>query len=998
MSLGKGRGLSKEENFKSTMSTDSLGDSTAESVDFETAFKVVIYDTLLMWKDPPPPSTKLIEGPKEDSFSQVMNDTSLLWKTTHSPYRNLLIEGPQGMKSAPDSSSSTPRRVSSRGPSLLACRGALKDIKKRKQAEPPDTEPLTHPAPMQSLDHHQGVKDHDPSFQSESTIEQKAPLRQSEALDKLEENPTSGLLPDMTADSSEALSPETTAFLDIRAENNSKTIAFSDPALVKFAAELDSLRALLSSPKHDGKGAHESKEAVSLNSDARSSNDPTGLASKTNTIDAALLCAHTLQDEVVSSSRESETGPFPGDETRKEAAKRETDASIVDYKSSLTTDFPFSVEVTSKHNEQRILSSTSSTRFDDSTDTDIAKEPSEDHKKPTEIAQSNGNAPIVTPPSPSSLILQSSLSSPKVVNNAGRKSKGTRIKTKVDLTANEAKVPSQAITTKSESMPTDSSHTVMTSSSTSEASNKIIKDSDSLKDCPAENPKTPSEERKERLTVLMSKLMGPAKSPSEQRKDRLAVLVSKFSNDEHASPEPETEIFRVSVQEDKLSCSKRAHNVTPFSHCRTDSFERSLAPEKTPKPPSTRSNISVPRHDKVDAALSLIIEQVASGIDDKNVVESIRVTNESLITQGCDKTPSLGSHVAQPSLPLTIPMPKSIDQQKGPSSSIKSTQDEKLSEKALVSCTSTTETGTIDSVGTSLRSSESHLPKDCFSPGVKVSKQTTSTNKTPEKAFSVDSNAKGIEKGRLPTAPTKGKVTLPSTSISSTPTECSRAQRAPNAKAASFRLKLASTVKQVLKALIASDEPDIDAARTLIVQSSNNVTTESTSWPSAGRADPINVLLKDIELYIEHDKAQHGKLSSTGEFLNKSSGVIKSIVGNESESSKSRHSDVLPHLSESTRRSSPTQRNPSIQKDRSTSSLSDTVAKMKTARIQSHPSVQNARSTSSLSDTVAKMKAARMQSYPSVQNARSTSSLSDTVAKMKTAQMQSYSPKNKSAT
>ena len=98
--------VKSQPKFRAGAKQEDSEDSPADTVDFETACQVVMYDTLLMWKDPPPPSTKLIEGPKEDSFSQVMNDTLLFWKTPHSPHRHLRIEGAQGRSYESDSCSS----------------------------------------------------------------------------------------------------------------------------------------------------------------------------------------------------------------------------------------------------------------------------------------------------------------------------------------------------------------------------------------------------------------------------------------------------------------------------------------------------------------------------------------------------------------------------------------------------------------------------------------------------------------------------------------------------------------------------------------------------------------------------------------------------------------------------------------------------------------------------------------------------------------------------
>ena len=107
----------------------------------------------------------------------------------------------------------------------------------------------------------------------------------------------------------------------------------------------------------------------------------------------------------------------------------------------------------------------------------------------------------------------------------------------------------------------------------------------------------------------------------------------------------------------------------------------------------------------------------------------------------------------------------------------------------------------------------------------------------------------------------------------------------------SLRPSMAGTVKSILKVLVTGDEPDLDTIRALIIKSKapklnqDEIMAEAMSWSTAGKADPINVLLKDMELYVEHEKVHYGELSSAGLFLSQSSDVIRGIIGDQKRSS-----------------------------------------------------------------------------------------------------------------
>jgi hypothetical protein len=822
----KSRPKFREEEEEEEEEEEDSEDSSADTVNFETACQIVMYDTLLMWKDPPPPSPKLIEGPKEDSFSQVMNDTLLLWKTPHSPHRCLRIEESQRRLYESDScassryshisaeSSSKFSNASLKGPSKSACRNALEQLQKKQKSELPTTEnPFQSEAMMRLYDRdkesHKLLGKRNRSVSSLGDTDSIVSFSSTDFPITSVEGSHNAMKESFILEKPFTTLPVPTS-LDLGAIQGLQVTA---PPLASPQADFSTTFAQFS-PKEHAQGI---SSACMQDRDKIVHDKVTEIKMKKNLYNEGRsgkteICLSPEATAFLDNRAADHSVPFEDPTLLKLAAELDSLRSRLSTSENVAVSkFARSIGEGTDIDEATVLTLTSHA----STLNDQSETP-----------------PMTNTP-------EIALLCEATVRNAPSSSS-----TQID-----------AEDLDNENVDTDKEQNVtsLTQDTTACSPGETLTWSSNDIESPVETSevksvKTPAEARKERLVTLMSTVM---KTPAEARKERLVSLMSKLANVNTKTEE----------ESDLVHESKGGEN-----------------------PSSTIAHIS--DDEESTHASSLCSKQ--DDVTSQNERNHIAVTCQNSFLPTLETAMSLISFAAvDPTLASIIEeneCPYGDEEMYPTANAIEScsTKEEYQVAPALDTLPSSISFGMLDHNPSMISFATTDVAPLTIEPGeVQIE---SSSRKTPDNLY-------GKVEQTLPLPETTKTAQLPSL-VPTVAKSSGAVSSISKTRAGSLRPSTVKTVKSILKALVTGDQPDLDTVRALIIKSKaprlneEEIMTEAMSWSAAGKADPINILLKDMELYAVHEKVHYGELSSAGVFLIQSSDVIRSFIDDQKRSSK----------------------------------------------------------------------------------------------------------------
>jgi hypothetical protein len=784
-----------------------------------------MYDTLLMWKDPPPPSPKLIEGPKEDSFSQVMNDTLLLWKTPHSPHRRLRIEDSQRRLHESDScassryshisaeSSSKFSNASTKGPNKSACRNALEQLQKKQKRELPTTEnPFQSEAMMRLYDRddesHKLLGKRNRSVSSLGDSESIVSFSSTDFPITSAEGSHNAIKESFILEKPFTTLPVPTS-LDLGAIQGLQVTA---PPVATPQADFSTTFAQFL-PKGHAQGISSAcmqdrdkivkDKVIEIKMKKNLYNE--GRSGKTG------ICLSPEATAFLDNRAADHSVPFEDPPLLKLAAELDSLRSrLSTSENGAVSKFVRSIGEGIDIDEATVLTLTSHA----STLNDQSEMPP------------MTNTPEIALLCEATVRNESSSSSTQIdAEDLGNENVDT------DKEQNVTSLTQDPTACSPEETLTWSSNDIESPVETSEV----------------KSVKTPAEARKERLVTLMSTFM---KTPAEARKERLVSLMSKLAN-----MNTETE-----EESDRVHESKGGEN-----------------------PSLAIAHISDDEESTHASSLCSKQDDVAS----QNERNHIAVTCQNSFVPTLETAMSLISFAAVDPTASTIEeneCPDGDEEMYPTANAIEScsTEEEYQVAPALDTTPSSISFGTFDHNPSMISFGTTDVAPLTIEPG--EGQIDSSSRKTPDNLY-------GKVEQSLPLPETTKTAQLPSL-VPTVAKSSGAVSSISKTRAGSLRPSTVGTVKSILKDLVTGDQPDLDTIRALIIKSKaprlnqEEIMTEAMSWSAAGKADPINILLKDMELYAVHEKLHYGELSSAGVFLIQSSDVIRSFIDDQKRSSK----------------------------------------------------------------------------------------------------------------
>jgi hypothetical protein len=813
-------------NFKTTCQEEEEDseDSSADTVNFKTACHIVMYDTLFMWKDPPPPSPKLIEGPKEDSFSQVMNDTLLLWKTPHSPHRRLRIEDSQRRLYESDScassryshksaeSSSKFSDASTKGPSKSACRNALEQLQKKQHRELPTNENLFQSEAMMRLydrddESHKLLGKRNRSVSSLGDTESIVSFSSTDFPITSVEGSHNAIKESVVLEKPFTTLPVPTS-LDLGAIQGLQVTAPSVATpQADFSTTFDHFL-----PKGHGQGI----------SSACMQDQDKIIRDKVTEI--------KMKKSLYNEGRSGETGICLSPEATAFLDNRAADHSV-----------PF--EDRTLHRLAAELDALQS-RLSTSENVAVAK-----------FVRSIGEGTDIDEATVSTLISHASTlndqSEMPPMTNTPEIALLCESTVRNESSSSSTQIDAEDLGNENVDTGKEQNLTSLTQDTTACSPEETLTWSSNDIESLVENlrsVKIPAEARKERLVTLMSTVM---KTPTEARKERLVSLMSKLANVNTKTGE----------ESDLLHESKGGEN-----------------------PSLTIAHISDDQESKNASSRCSKQDDVTS----QNERNHIAVTCQNSFVPTLETAMSLISFAAvDPTLASIIKENECADGDKEmyrTANAIESCSTEEEYEVAPVLDTapSSISFGTFDHNPSMISFATTDVAPSAIEPG--EGQNDSSSRKTPDNLY-------GKVEQTLPLSATTKTAQLPSL-VPTVAKSSGAASSISKTRGGSLRPSTVGTVKSILEALVTGDQPDLDTVRALIIKSKaprlneEEIMTEAMSWSAAGKADPINILLKDMELYAVHEKVHYGELSSAGLFLIQSSDVIRSFIDDQKWRSK----------------------------------------------------------------------------------------------------------------
>lgn len=875
---------------------DDSSDDGDDSIDLQTTCSIVMYDTILMWKAPPP-RLLLLEGPRYER-----DDASAAWKRRHG--RPLQIEGPDPPK---------------KGPSKADCASALEQLKKRQRTQSPsrNINILSPSAPMSSLDPPMNtfqppVETEDqllgkrnrsgssvdpmdpvsfPSFVLPSYPDLQAPVVPPDPVEQqtqpyieeiYEEYKDVGHEPKLKVSTAPSLTPvdppETTMPTENGKSAKKKTRENKkrNDATIKGTNVLEKLaqagiimdRDKLCLPHQssdqlsrtatsflDSRAVHNSTSHFADPSLAKledelnflrsmlGATEPTGRAEPVHTIEIINEKAPVLLDPHVATEQKHESAS-----TSPPGQQYMDIIELERIESPMTVTMPHilgETEVTSRDSASTSLNPFGEPGMANST----PSPPAEPKRTKVSETKQPGTSPAdAVPQVVSPTIQRTSLSEGRMQHSGNsisdsEKTSSTNTHIEDVLAGVEGLVNGdldQLKPTLSEQscMATVSLAAEAVLSTLSEDIESII-DEDSVfrEDSIARDLK------KERLAALLSKISFDARERTETKGESSHVPRASTKVTDNM---PESK--RRSSSKSTMSTETRSPKTTPEPALRAASLQQHV-----PRPSTSTSDDKISRQIRRKTANDSRPNMTVSSVTTKTVRVPPRVSTPpaSVTKQKSDKKTELMTSARPPRTP-----------------SKSSTPVFKKGDKTIVNSTSATPTSTSASASTlvsnevrSTVTTDGQKENDARNPAKDTPAQT-SPNKEDESSMDGTKASKAVD------AVVNVRVT---------------AQPKVKPSRNSQGTAMARLVEEILKVLVKGSNPDFEAARAIIVKSkatragSNNTATDMAT-PAMSSGDPISILLKDIELFVPFEKDENGDLSSTGKFLTRCSTAIQRIL------------------------------------------------------------------------------------------------------------------------